>query len=101
MVIGVGPAGYSVAEKLGVPFIEAAMQTVTPTCASPSPVAPPRLRLGGAVNRLTHVVFEQVFWQLFRTTTNRIRTQVLDLPPYSLIGPLRHIREHELLRLYA
>jgi sterol 3beta-glucosyltransferase len=30
-----------------------------------------------------------------------MRTQVLGLPPYSLAGPLRHLREHGLLRLYA
>jgi sterol 3beta-glucosyltransferase len=101
LVIGVSASSYSVAEKLGVPFIEAVMQPVTPTRAFPSPVAPPWLQLGGAVNRLTHAAFEQLFWQLFRTTTNRMRTQVLGLPPYSLIGPLRHIRENELLRLYA
>jgi sterol 3beta-glucosyltransferase len=101
LVIGVGPASYSVAEKLGVPFIEVALQPATPTRAFPSPVVPPWLQLGGTVNRLTHAAFEQVFWQLFRTNTNRLRTQVLGLPPYSLLGPLRRMRENGLLRLYA
>jgi len=101
LVIGVGPASYSVAEKLSVPFIEAALQPVTPTRVFPSPVVPRWLQLGGTVNRLTHVAFEQVFWQLFRTNTNHLRTQVLGLPPYSLVGPLRRMRENGLLRLYA
>ena len=101
LVIGVGPASYSVAEKLDVPFIEVAMQPVTPTRSFPSPIAPTWLHLGGTINRLTHVVFEQAFWQVFRVNVNRVRTHVLGLPPYSLAGPLRHLREHGLLRLYA
>lgn len=101
LLIGSGPANYSVAEKLAVPFVEVAMQPVTPTRAFASPVAPPWLQLGGAVNQLTHVAFEQAFWQLFRANTNRVRTQVLDLPPFSFGGPLRQIRQGGLLRLYA
>ena len=101
LVIGVSAGSYSLAEKLGVPYIEAVMQPVTPTRAFPSPVAPSWLQLGGTGNRLTHIVFEQLFWQLFRANTNRLRTQILGLPPFSLTGPLRHIRESELLRLFA
>jgi sterol 3beta-glucosyltransferase len=101
LVIGVGPASYSIAEKLNVPFVEVAMQPVTPTRAFPSPVAPMWLQLGGTINRLTHVVFEQVFWQIFRANANRMRTQTLGLPPYALAGPLQQLRKHGLLRLYA
>lgn len=97
----IGPIGYSVAEKRGVPYIEAVMQPFTPTRAFPSPVVSPQLRLGGAVNRLTHRVFEQAFWQLYRANINRFRTQTLGLRPHALTGPLRHIRESSVLRLYA
>ncbi len=101
LVIGVSAGSYSMAEKLGVPFIEAVMQPITPTRAFPSPVAPPWLQLGGTINRLTHILFEQIFWQLFRASTNRLRTQMLGLPPLPLAGPLRHLRENGLLRLHA
>lgn len=101
LIIGVGPGSYSVAEKLGVPFVEVAMQPVTPTQAFPSPVAPSWLQLGGGFNWLTHAAFEQMFWQLFRGNTNRMRAQVLGLPPFSLAGPLPRMRKHGLLRLYA
>ncbi|NTU83729.1 MAG: glycosyltransferase family 1 protein [Chloroflexales bacterium] len=101
LVIGTGPTSASAAEALGVPFIEAAMQPVTPTRAFPSPVAPPWLQLGGTVNRLTHVAFEQAFWQLFRMNTNRMRTHVLGLLPYGARNPLRQLRAQGLLRLYA
>lgn len=101
LVIGVGPSSASVAEKLGVPFIEVALQPVTPTRAFASPVAPAWLKLGGAVNRLTHLAFEEIFWQVFRGTTNRMRTRTLGLPPLPLTGPMRQIREQGRLRLYA
>jgi sterol 3beta-glucosyltransferase len=101
LVIGVSAASYSIAEKLGVPFIEALMQPVSPTRAFPSPVAPRWLQLGGTANWLTHIACEQAFWQLFRANTNRMRAQVLDLPPYPLAGPLRHLRDDGLLRLCA
>jgi sterol 3beta-glucosyltransferase len=101
LVIGTGPASASVAERLRVPFIEGALQPLTPTRAFPSPVAPPWLHLGGGYNQLTHHVFERAFWQLFRGNTNSLRTQVLGLPPYSFLGPLGELRKHGLLRLYA
>ncbi|HEU4322946.1 MAG TPA: glycosyltransferase [Roseiflexaceae bacterium] len=101
LVIGVGPSSASAAEKLGVPFVEVALQPVTPTRAFPSPVVPPQLHLGGAGNWLTHTAFEQVFWQIFRGNTNHMRTRILDLPAYPFGGPMRHIRKHGLLRLYA
>lgn len=101
LVVGVGPASASVAEKLGAPFIEVALQPLTPTRAFPSPVILPKLKLGGGLNRLTHVAFEEAFWQLFRGNTNRIRTHILGLPPYPFTGPLRNQRKHGLLRLYA
>ncbi len=101
LLIGVGPSSASAAEKLGVPFVEVALQPVTPTRAFPSPVAPPQLRLGGAGNWLTHVVFERAFWQVFRGNTNHMRTKVLELPAYPSGDPMRHIRKHGLLRLYA
>lgn len=101
VVVGTGPASASVAEKLAIPFVEAVLQPLTPTRAFPSPVVPTWLGLGGAANWLTHVAFELIFWQLFRGNTNRLRTRTLGLPPHSLAGPLRELRERGLLRLYA
>jgi sterol 3beta-glucosyltransferase len=64
-------------------------------------VVAPKRNLGHGLNWLTHVAFEQVFWQLFRGNTNQIRTHVLGLPRYPFTGPLRDLRTHGLLRLYA
>lgn len=101
LLIGVSANSYSLAEKLGVPFIEAVLQPITPTRAFPSPIAFPKGQLGGALNRLSHVAFEQIFWQLFRTTVDRMRTHTLGLPPYGLRSPLGGYRDHALLRMHA
>lgn len=47
-------AGYSIAEKLGVPpVLTMPLPMMTPTSAFPVPIAPP-LPLGGVYNRITH-----------------------------------------------
>src|SRR5215216_5157984 len=93
----IGPIGYSVAEKLQASYVEAAMQPFTPTRAFPSPAVSSRLRLGGAFNELTHNLFEQALWQLYRANINRLRTQILGLAPHSMTGPLRYIRKRGVL----
>lgn len=101
LVVGVGPATASLAESLGVPFIEGAFQPLTPTRAFPSPIFPQGLRLGGAYNKLSHQAFELAFWQIFRGNTNRLRTKFLGLPPHSLLGPIGELGRNGLLRMYA
>ncbi|WP_110516095.1 glycosyltransferase [Herpetosiphon llansteffanensis] len=100
-IIGTGPQTASFAEKIGVPFIEAVLQPVTPTSAFPSPIAPSWLKLGGVANYLTHLGFEQIFWQIFQPTVNRVRTQVLGLPSYGFGSPFAKIRGQVALRLHA
>ncbi|XSG75869.1 glycosyltransferase [Herpetosiphon llansteffanensis] len=100
-IIGTGPQTASFAEKIGVPFIEAVLQPLTPTSAFPSPIVPNWLNLGGFANYLTHLGFEQIFWQIFRPTVNRVRTQVLGLPSYGFSSPFAKIREQVALRLHG
>ncbi|KPL86043.1 glycosyltransferase [Herpetosiphon geysericola] len=100
-IIGTGPQTASFAEKVGVPFIEAVLQPVTPTRSFPSPIAPSWLKLGGFANYLTHLGFEQMFWQVFRPTVNRVRTQVLGLRSYGFGSPFAKIRGQVALRLHG
>ncbi|MCA0353481.1 MAG: glycosyltransferase [Chloroflexi bacterium] len=101
LILGTGPQTASFAERLGVPFIEAVLQPLTPTRAYPSPIAPAWLQLGGFANYLTHLGFEQIFWQIFRPTVNRVRSHVLGLPSYGFTSPFGKIREQVPLRLHA
>ncbi len=76
--------GYDLAERLGVPYFEAAVIPLEPTRAWPLPLLPQR-SLGGWYNRLTYALMRQVVWQAFRPAVNRYRA-VLGLPPAPLRG---------------
>lgn len=80
-------AAYHVAEKLGVASVAASLYPMTPTGAFPSPLAPPRLKLGAAYNKLTHHAVRQLFWLVDYGWVNRWRTEVLGLRPLSLARP--------------
>lgn len=73
--------GSSVAEKLGIPFVQTNLLPMTATRAFPSPLAP-RLPgpLGFAYNRLTSDIIMQAFWQPFRPIINSWRRSFLKLP---------------------
>jgi UDP:flavonoid glycosyltransferase YjiC (YdhE family) len=87
IVAGIGGLniGISLAEKLGIPLMQAYVLPFTPTKAFsgvlfPRPV--PR-----ALNRFSHHLVRQIMWQGFRTADKQARQQVLGLPPTSFWGP--------------
>ena len=82
-VIGAGLAafaGFSAAEKLGIPIIGAGMFPLTPTAEFPSPFLPPR-RIPRFLNRFTHRLVIQALWRKFRKAINAARAEVCNLPP--------------------
>jgi UDP:flavonoid glycosyltransferase YjiC (YdhE family) len=85
-----GSAGLHMAEELGVPRMFALLQPFTRTRAFAAPQIPPLLP-GGAYNRLTYVLAEQMAWQMGRRWINRWRTQSLGLPPIPIRGPMRDL----------
>jgi UDP:flavonoid glycosyltransferase YjiC (YdhE family) len=87
-----GTPGYHIAESLGVPSFFAAIQPVAPTRAFPSPVSPPRLRLGGAYNRKSFEMAEQMSWYGIRKLVNHWRVDTLGIAPLPLSGPYRAMR---------
>lgn len=90
VVVGAGLgfyAGIGVAEALDLPFVGAALQPIAPTRAFPPPMmTPPRLPLPGPVNYFLHLALMNLVWLGFRSSTNRARRSVLDLPPMPLSG---------------
>ena len=83
-------AGISLAEKLGIPFVQAPVVPFTPTAAFPGALFPQSVgKLGGPVNRFSHHLVRQVMWQGFRSADNAARQQVLGLPPAPFFGPYR------------
>ena len=96
-VVITGPAyyfGYSVAEKLNLPFVYAYLQPIHPTGAFPSALFPMSLPRNPVFNNFTHMAGGQLFWQLMRPIVNQARRDFLDLPPSPLMGPfLEHMRQ--------
>ncbi len=82
--------GAALAQKLGLPLVQAHYIPFTPTRAYPSFLFP-RLPswLDGLFNRLSYHLARQVMWQGFRSADGQARRQVLGLPPASFWGPYR------------
>jgi sterol 3beta-glucosyltransferase len=81
---------FHVAEALKVPFVPAYLQPVHRTRHMPDvlfPEAPAWLPFRGSYDLLSHLVSEQLLWQLLRGATNEARREVLGLPPIPLAGP--------------
>jgi sterol 3beta-glucosyltransferase len=90
LLAGIGGmnVAQAVSETLRVPFMEAHVVPFHPTRAFPGAIFPPGVaRLGGAANRLSHVLTRQVMWQMFRAADTRARREVLHLSPAPLLGP--------------
>jgi len=84
---------WSLAEKLGVPLLQAHVVPLTPTGAFASVLAPPLPALPAAwTNRLSHRAAEQMLWQMFRGADARARAEVLGLPPAPFWGPFGALR---------
>lgn len=72
-------AGFSVAERLGVPAIGAGMFPLTPTREFASPLLPPRW-IPAWLNRASMAMTNQMLWRGCRQALNRARAEVLALP---------------------
>jgi sterol 3beta-glucosyltransferase len=73
-------AGYEIARRLGVPDFSALIfVTFAPTSAFPN-LGMPELPLGPAYNRLTHRLFNALYWQGGRLAYYWVRRQHPELP---------------------
>lgn len=92
LVAGVGGLylGLAMAQKLGLPLLEAHVFPFTPTAVFPAPLFPTWVaKLGRAATRLTYHLMRQIMWQGVRRADNLARQQVLDLPRAPFWGPYR------------
>lgn len=79
------------AEATGLPSVLTTLQPFHPTSEFAS-VAAGRFDLG-VLNRMSHRLTQQLFWQPFRRIVNRWRSIDLALPPLPLSGPYRHLTD--------
>lgn len=89
LIVGVGGLYVSVAiaQKLGLPILQAYVFPFTPTKAFPGVLFPDFVGTGGFLNRLSHHLVRQALWQGFRTADQLMRQQVLGLPAAPFFGP--------------
>lgn len=90
VLVGIGGlfVGLALAEKLGLPLLQAYYIPFTPTRAFPSFILP-RLPswLGGIPNRLSYDIARQIMWQPFRSADQLMRRKTLGLPAAPFFGP--------------
>ncbi len=89
ILTGVGGlfVAVALAEKLGLPLVQAYYIPFTPTRRYPSFLVPNGLNLGGGLNRLSYQLARQVIWQGFRSADTLVRRKELDLPAAPFLGP--------------
>jgi UDP:flavonoid glycosyltransferase YjiC (YdhE family) len=76
--------GTAIAEKLGIPLVQAYVFPFTPTKDFSSVLTP---KLPTFLNRLSHHLARQLMWQGFRSADTIARRKVLNIPASSLLGP--------------
>lgn len=104
IIAGIGGlfAGFSLAEKLEIPFLQAYYIPFTPTKAFPSFLFPKLPFLpGGFFNLFSYSIARQIIWQGYRSADNLARQQVLGLPPASFFGPYKTPRFNKNPILYG
>ncbi len=94
--------GLALAEKVGIPFIQAYLVPFTPTRAFPGVLLPPLpVRLPAQMNGVSHRLTQQMMWQMFRTADTKARTEVLGMAPASRWGPFAALQRHAQPILYG
>lgn len=104
LIAGIGGlyVGVSLAQKLGIPFLQAYLLPFTPTKAFPTIIIPQWLSsLGGSFNHLSHSLFRQFMWQGFRKADTLARQKILDLPAAPFWGPYNAEEFHRYPILYG
>lgn len=104
IVAGVGGmyVGFSIAEKLDLPMLQAHVFPFTPTGEFPGVLFPQAVsRLGRGVNRASHELIRQVMWQGSRVADEKARKEVLDLPAAPFFGPYDNERLNRSPALYG
>lgn len=77
-------AGIHIAEALSIPYFRAFTMPWTRTRAYPHAFITPEVKMGGAYNYMTYVMFDNIFWKATAGQVNRWRNTVLNLPNTNL-----------------
>jgi UDP:flavonoid glycosyltransferase YjiC (YdhE family) len=105
IVAGLGGlfSGLALAEKLGIPLLQAHLMPLTPTREFSGVLTPPlpQTPLTPWTNRLSHHLTRQMMWQMCRAADYRARTEVLQTAPSPFFGPFEALRRQTQPILYG
>jgi UDP:flavonoid glycosyltransferase YjiC (YdhE family) len=90
--------GIAVAEKLGIPLVQAYVVPFTPTQELSSVLTP---KLPTFLNRFSHQLTRQLMWQGFRSADTIARKKVLNIPAAPFLGPYNSRSTHNMPILYG
>lgn len=95
--------GWTLAEKLGLPFLQAHLLPLTPTREFASVLAPPLPQAVASAwaNGLSHRVTQQMLWQMFRAADAQARAEVLHMKPAPFWGPFAALGKQNRPVLYG
>jgi len=95
--------GMALAEKLGIPFLQAHLMPFTPTNEFPSVLTPqiPQTPLTKWANSVSHRFAQQMMWQMLRSADNKARKQVLEMKPAPFWGPFASLQREAAPILYG
>lgn len=91
--------GFAIAEKLGIPVLQAHLFPFTPTGEFPSPITS-GLRLNPRLNRLAFHLGGQILWQSLRPSDTAVRAH-LGMRPTSFWGPVTTLERQRVPTLYG
>ncbi|NTW29119.1 MAG: glycosyltransferase family 1 protein [Coriobacteriia bacterium] len=94
--------GHALAEKLGVPFVQAYLYPFSPTREFPGVLTPvPQTPLTSWANAPSHRATRQMLWQTTRSADATVRVKVLGLKPSAFWGPFGELAGEDQLSLYG
>jgi UDP:flavonoid glycosyltransferase YjiC (YdhE family) len=94
--------GQALAEKLGVPFVQAYLYPFSPTREFPGVLTPvSQTPLTSWLNAPSHRATQQMLWQTTRSADAAVRVEVLGLKPSTFWGPFAALGGMDHLSLYG
>lgn len=97
--MGAMAGGFSIAEKLNIPIINAHVFPTTPSRQISSPIMP-NLPFGDLLNRPAMMLSRQILWHSTRTFDVHVR-ESLDLPKASFWGHFKQADQHNIPTVYG
>jgi sterol 3beta-glucosyltransferase len=93
--------GYFIAQDLNIPSILATPFPMTPTKDYPALIFYDSVRLGKTFNLLTHILFQNIMWQISKAPTSKFWKEKFGTVPHNFVNPFAQQQSQNNLTLVA